>query len=391
MLKWIERNQPARSLTLTEQVESLRTRLAFAIDIARALAYLHARGILHRDLKLENLLLTENQRVKVCDFGFSRIVAQTESERRRLSFCGSDGYMAPELILCLDDYDTAVDVFSFGIVVLSLLVLQVPLGQGPSDKIPFRRVVPGFGLDEKVVLSHVLGQVETDPVLKPWLERLVKECILRCTSIETKDRPSMKRMLVVLKEIELQVVAKLKHLNESLPANLNVGLIEPSIFTGGKPAFDSTLDLQPLASQEGLLSANALDTGVSSVPMSPLFNVGPVDQQQFPSVSQLQPRQLPFVSNSLNQLDTNIPHRFTVTYKPLTKKVQPCDACRKQIQGFLHTYLVCDDCGFSCHKKCAKNVAASCKNALHAGSDDALQETSRRPSANLLATTTLPV
>ena len=43
---------------------SYRLRISFAIDIARAMSYLHARGIIHRDLKLENLLLTENNRIK---------------------------------------------------------------------------------------------------------------------------------------------------------------------------------------------------------------------------------------------------------------------------------------------------------------------------------------
>jgi LIM domain kinase 1 len=46
-----------------------RLRLSFAVDVARAVAYMHARKCMHRDLKPENLLLTENYRVKVCDFG----------------------------------------------------------------------------------------------------------------------------------------------------------------------------------------------------------------------------------------------------------------------------------------------------------------------------------
>jgi serine/threonine protein kinase len=62
-------------------------RLSFATDIARALAYLHAHSIIHRDLKGENLLITENYRLKVCDFGFSRTISDDES--KRLSYCGT--------------------------------------------------------------------------------------------------------------------------------------------------------------------------------------------------------------------------------------------------------------------------------------------------------------
>lgn len=61
-----------------------RLRLSFAIDLARALAYMHARKCLHRDLKGENLLVTENLRVKVCDFGFARLAAVDDEERRRM-------------------------------------------------------------------------------------------------------------------------------------------------------------------------------------------------------------------------------------------------------------------------------------------------------------------
>ena len=66
-------------------------RISFAIDIARAVAYLHARDCLHRDLKGENLLLSENDRIKVCDFGFARLAARNEEEMRHMSYCGTDG------------------------------------------------------------------------------------------------------------------------------------------------------------------------------------------------------------------------------------------------------------------------------------------------------------
>ena len=48
-----------------DTLQYYRLAISFSVDIARALAYLHARGIIHRDLKLENLLITDNNRVKV--------------------------------------------------------------------------------------------------------------------------------------------------------------------------------------------------------------------------------------------------------------------------------------------------------------------------------------
>lgn len=58
--------------------------------MARALAYLHARQCIHRDLKGENLLITSNERIKVTDFGFARIASRNADEMRRMTYCGTD-------------------------------------------------------------------------------------------------------------------------------------------------------------------------------------------------------------------------------------------------------------------------------------------------------------
>lgn len=70
------------------------TRILFG-QLCLAVAYLHDKGIVHRDLKLENVLLDERCRVKLGDFGFTR-----EYERGVLmeTFCGTTGYAAPEML-----------------------------------------------------------------------------------------------------------------------------------------------------------------------------------------------------------------------------------------------------------------------------------------------------
>lgn len=65
-------------------------RISFATDVARAVAYLHARQCLHRDLKGENLLITSNDRIKVTDFGFARITGRNAEEMRHMTYCGTD-------------------------------------------------------------------------------------------------------------------------------------------------------------------------------------------------------------------------------------------------------------------------------------------------------------
>ena len=101
-----------------------RLRISFATDIVRAMAYLHARQCIHRDLKPENLLITANGRIKVTDFGFARIVERTEVESRKLTFCGTDAYMSPE-IQQSEKFGLETDVFSLGIVFCEILTRKL--------------------------------------------------------------------------------------------------------------------------------------------------------------------------------------------------------------------------------------------------------------------------
>lgn len=106
-------------------------KIQIAIDISCAMAYLHSRRIMFRDLKGRNVLLDQNLRAKLCDLGLARLFSESslpESTRpsntgasKSLSNCvGTPAFMAPEIILQLP-YDHRVDVFSFGLVLLELI------------------------------------------------------------------------------------------------------------------------------------------------------------------------------------------------------------------------------------------------------------------------------
>mmetsp|Transcript_31339 Transcript_31339/g.54395 ORF Transcript_31339/g.54395 Transcript_31339/m.54395 type:complete len:529 (-) Transcript_31339:259-1845(-) len=84
-----------------------------------ALAYMHERNIIHRDLKLENIMMTsmeEESDIKIADFGFS---AEMTTDNMAV-FCGSPGYVAPE-ILNKQPYDAKADVYSAGIILYIIL------------------------------------------------------------------------------------------------------------------------------------------------------------------------------------------------------------------------------------------------------------------------------
>ena len=62
----------------------------------QGLAYIHSKNVIHRDIKLENILLSSNGQVKICDFGVSKLLE--DSEAKAFECCGTPAYMAPEVI-----------------------------------------------------------------------------------------------------------------------------------------------------------------------------------------------------------------------------------------------------------------------------------------------------
>ncbi len=91
-------------------------RARMAKELASAVAFLHGRGVLHRDIKSENILVDEERRVKLCDFGFARAV---ETRARASTVLGTPYYAAPE-VLTGRPYDAKADVFAVGVIVLEM-------------------------------------------------------------------------------------------------------------------------------------------------------------------------------------------------------------------------------------------------------------------------------
>jgi serine/threonine protein kinase len=126
---------------LVEQgrIDEFEARTLFG-QLCLAVAYCHNQGVVHRDLKLENVLLDDHCQVKLSDFGFTR-----EFERGTLmdTFCGTTGYASPEMLMgqkylgqglsyppypniCGDSTFAEVDIWSLGIILYALLTGALP-------------------------------------------------------------------------------------------------------------------------------------------------------------------------------------------------------------------------------------------------------------------------
>ena len=97
---------------------------SFFQQLLYAVAFMHERHVMHRDLKLENILLDEDYNIKISDFGCCRHYLKKNAEPRR-TFCGTMEYIAPEMIQELP-HSHAVDTYCIGIILYELFYMASP-------------------------------------------------------------------------------------------------------------------------------------------------------------------------------------------------------------------------------------------------------------------------
>ena len=101
-------------------------------DIAQALAFLHANGIIHRDLSSNNVLLIAGSRAKVSDFGMSKFTDMNATHPATMTTCpGTPAFMPPEVLDEPPVYTEKLNTFSFGVLLVQISTRQFPK---PADR-----------------------------------------------------------------------------------------------------------------------------------------------------------------------------------------------------------------------------------------------------------------
>ena len=164
-------------------------------DVATALCYLHRQNpaMVHRDLSANNVLLTSDMRAKISDLGVAKILNLTPAQRTQMTTApGTQSYMPPEALAHNPTYDTRLDCFSYGVMMLHVLCGRWPIPDRATRVNPRNphRLIP---LSESERRDEYIQEVGEDHPLMA----LIQECL----SNHPPHRPDAEEVLRRVREV----------------------------------------------------------------------------------------------------------------------------------------------------------------------------------------------
>ena len=148
-------------------------KVKIAVEIAFAMSYIHQKGMIHRDLKLENVMLNYIFEAQLIDFGFAHVCNLSQSGESLTTGVGTLAYMSPEM-LNEEKYDCKTDVYSFGVLLFVLFTKHFPK-QNHKDKLTNQKI--RFPRPSSSISSFCI------------------EIIKKCMTFEPSKRPSFDDIL----------------------------------------------------------------------------------------------------------------------------------------------------------------------------------------------------
>ena len=164
----------------------------YIFQLIQALKYLHNLKIIHRDLKLANLFLTENMELKLGDFGLATTI-DFEGERKR-SLCGTPNYIAPEILDGKKGHSFEVDIWSLGIIMYVLLIGKLPF-ETNNKKETYKRIrLKNYSFPQNAKISEpakelIQNILVLEPYQRPTLDEILKSDFMNMGTSIPKTMP----------------------------------------------------------------------------------------------------------------------------------------------------------------------------------------------------------
>ena len=205
---------PTNLTSCIDQYGILPKEISYSIlhDVALGLCYLHSQSpaIIHRDLSSNNVLLTPNMTAKISDLGVARIFNLTPLQVTRMTQTpGTPAYMPPEVMIANPKYDTSVDEFSYGIMMIHMFSGRWPEPQVGQIRTEQGRMIPVSEVERREVFLQAIGNdhplmdllqrcINNDPQLRPHASEIVGQV----GEIASQFLASFANRLEMLRQIE---------------------------------------------------------------------------------------------------------------------------------------------------------------------------------------------
>ena len=207
---------PTNLTSCIEQYGILTEEIGYSIlhNVALGLYYLHSQTppIIHRDLSSNNVLLTANMTAKISDLGVARILNLTPLQVSRMTQTpGTPAYMPPEVMVANPKYDTSVDEFSYGILMIHMFSGRWPEPQVGPIRVESGRMIPVSEAERREVFLRAIGNehplmdlisrlINNDPQVRPHASEIVE----RLAAMVLQFPASFANRLEMLRHIQHQ-------------------------------------------------------------------------------------------------------------------------------------------------------------------------------------------
>lgn len=182
LFSYINEQEKAKTFTVTKKKKIF-------YQIVKSVAYLHSRRILHRDLKPQNILVTQSGEIKVADFGLAR--QYTIPIRNYTHEIVTVWYRAPEVLLGAKEYSTSIDIWSLGCI-LAEFYTNEPLFPGDSEIGQLYRIFQVLGTPTEEQWKGVSKLKEYKDIFPKWRQKDLKTI---CPGLDDDGVDLLKKLL----------------------------------------------------------------------------------------------------------------------------------------------------------------------------------------------------